>query len=93
MAADDVGCVPAVVSSPGDHDETQHSFRPGAPPTEREHCAICHWSRSLRSPRTSLVVATAEVKPPYILSRSTEPRVESAILENLPARAPPRRSL
>jgi hypothetical protein len=85
LAADDAACLPAAV---GEHDETQHGFQPGAA-VEDDHCAVCHWSRSLRSLRAPLTEAAAHVTPRAIVAHSDEVAATSASIEQLPARAPP----
>jgi hypothetical protein len=87
-AVDDAACMPAAIPSYGDHDESQHSLQPGSQ-AESEHCAVCHWTRSLRSPRTLLNLGAAEISPPGIVHRLDRAEVLPAVVENLPARAPP----
>ena len=87
-AVDDAACVPAEMGTFAGHDESQHGFRAGSP-NEREHCAVCHWTRSLRAPRTPSAVAAAEFAPPAVLHLAEPAEVLSAVLEHLPARAPP----
>jgi hypothetical protein len=88
VAVDDAACVPAAIPGYGEHDESQHGFQANVP-AGSEHCAVCHWTRSLRSPRAVLTLAVAEVAPPVIVHRIAEAEVVSAFLEDLPARAPP----
>lgn len=85
LAADDAACLPAVV---GEHDETQHGFQPGSP-AEDDHCAVCHWTRSLRSLRAPVTQAAIHVAPRAILVHVGDAAVPSASVEQLPARAPP----
>jgi hypothetical protein len=87
-AADDPACLPGAAQLPGDHDETKHGLRAPAADHE-EHCAVCHWTRSLRAPRTEIRVASAPVHAASLLAR---PAVDSRLhpsLPNLPPRAPP----
>jgi hypothetical protein len=89
-AVDDAACMPAAIPSYGDHDESQHSLQPGpGSQAESEHCAVCHWTRSLRSPRTLLNLGVAELSPPSIVLRLDRAEVLPAVVDNLPARAPP----
>lgn len=80
--SDDYGCMPQAESTGG-------AALTGAPSQTPEHCPVCHWTRSLRSPFASAVhvgyaaAATAEVS----LSRLLTHRAPA--LDRLPARAPP----
>jgi|SRR5215203_1710143 len=58
---------------------------PGAP----EHCAICHWSRLLRSPLTPIGVSITVATPATTLERSGPPAYVAPVHDHLPARAPP----
>ena len=89
VGADDAACLPAAIPAVGEHDESQHGFQAAGTAVEDEHCAVCHWSRTLRTLRATLTVAPAEVTPPAPLHRSDDPAILSASLEHLPARAPP----
>ena len=81
----DRACAPVVA---GEHDESKHAFRQ-ATTTEHDHCAICHWTRLLRSAFAPL--------PPFRTPLSTCVAIEivdpfshrAPALDRLPARAPP----
>jgi hypothetical protein len=87
LAEDDAACLSAFEAFTP-HDHGRHAFRSGEPP-HQDHCAICHWSRSLRTPRS---VATAWAGPVRI-SDPVAPAADSPhlppALEHTPARAPP----
>jgi hypothetical protein len=56
---------------------------------DHDHCAVCHWTRSLRSPLVAgllsdMPLAAGAAVPPGIIARRV-----SADLVSLPARAPP----
>ena len=87
-AVDDAACLPVAIPSYGDHDESQHGLQPGSQ-AEPEHCAVCHWTRSLRSPRTLLNLGAAEVSPPTTVHGPDQTQARSAVVDNVPARAPP----
>ena len=88
VAMDDAACAPAAIPGVGEHDETQHVLH-AAVDVKREHCAVCHWTRSLRSPRASLTIINDQVDPPTQVHGALEAAVASAVLRHLPARAPP----
>jgi hypothetical protein len=88
IAGDDGACLPGAIPSYVAHDESQHSLESGSP-HEDDHCAVCHWTRSLRSPRTAVASAAAQVNPPTLLHRSDAAAARSADVAHLPARAPP----
>jgi hypothetical protein len=58
---------------------------PGVP----EHCAICHWSRLLRSPLTPIGVIITVSTAARTLERSQPPAYVAPVHDHLPARAPP----
>lgn len=57
--------------------------------SQPEHCAICHWTRLLRSPLTAVGITTTNVGPAALVLRGTLPLHLDPIHEHLPARAPP----
>ena len=58
-------------------------------PAPPEHCAICHWTRLLRSPLTAVGVSSISVAPTTIVWRGALPLHADPVHEHLPARAPP----
>jgi hypothetical protein len=88
LAVDDVACLPGTLQSFGQHDETQHALRAGSTDHDN-HCAVCHWTRSLRSPRTDFAVAAAHVDPLSLLYGAASDRTLAPVFRSLPARAPP----
>jgi hypothetical protein len=87
-AADDFACVAWPSQSSGAHDETKHGLRP-ATSEDGDHCAVCHWARTLRSPGPDLTVVLAHVALPSPLPASADRIVAASFVRNLPARAPP----
>ena len=79
-------CVPAGFEN---HDASKHVFTAASEGPHQEHCAVCHWMRSLRPtlaarPYTSTGDGSgAAVVAPTILSR------RPSALTQLPPRAPP----
>jgi hypothetical protein len=88
LALDDIACLPAAADSYQEHDETQHSLRAGGQ-EEQDHCAVCHWTRLLRSPRADVTGWMAQVTPPSRVHRSCDTPHFAPDLDSLPARAPP----
>ena len=91
FAADDAACAPVVVTAYGEHDESQHALQSATTEAADEHCAICHWTRSLRSPRPSLAGQSAAAAAHGVAHWTGEAEVLTPSLERLPARAPPSR--
>ena len=88
IAQDDDACVSEALASITQHDESRHAFRAGRT-VEREHCAVCHWTRSLRTLRAAVAVVAAQVVHPQLIVESTGRLHLPPVSENLPARAPP----
>ena len=57
--------------------------------SQPDHCAICHWTRLLRSPLTVVGVTVASVGPATVVARLALPVHTNPVNEHLPARAPP----
>jgi hypothetical protein len=87
-ARDDAACLVPAADPYGSHDETQHALVAGDH-DGGEHCALCHWTRQLRSPRPALSAAIVAIQPPSSVFRAPVPGHASPSLDNLPARAPP----
>jgi hypothetical protein len=88
LALDDVACVPGGAGASREHDETQHGLRAGGQ-EEQDHCAICHWTRLLRSPRADVAGGMAHVTPPSAVHGGPDTAHVAPDLDSLPARAPP----
>jgi hypothetical protein len=88
FAQDDLACsIPSQGSGP--HDESRHGLNAAVDAAERDHCALCHWSRSLRSPLTALAISVASVVPASVEYGAVEAVPVAPVLDHLPARAPP----
>ena len=87
-AADDPGCLTPVESFDAHH-ETQHVVGAAGGAHTSDHCAICHWTRSLRAPRTGPVPGAAQALSSATLLRFHSPVHAAPVMEHLPARAPP----
>jgi mono/diheme cytochrome c family protein len=87
-AQDDGACLNTAADPYGSHDETQHALVAGDQEGQ-EHCALCHWTRQLRSPRPALSASIVVVAPPTSISRVDVRAHAAPALDNLPARAPP----
>jgi hypothetical protein len=87
LALDDALCAPTATFA-AEHDETQHGIRAAAPLHE-EHCALCHWVRSLRAPGAALAVGITRVTPPTLVDGAAASAHRSPARDGLPARAPP----
>src|SRR5688500_16167153 len=89
FAQDDPGCSPAVIQSYAAHQQSDHAVGEASRADHRNHCAVCHWSRSLRSPLTAVSVWLADVNPPTLVSRGPVLAAAAVVEPALPARAPP----
>src|SRR5688500_11517296 len=85
-AEDDAMCVPAAAEA---HDESKHVFTSVADASHPEHCAVCHWLRSLnpviRTRSLNPVPAECASGPWMLVSRS----LRDPGGDRIPARAPP----
>ena len=89
LRQDDLACAPSGAGPFEGHEETDHQLAPAGSPAHDDHCAICHWSRSLRSPLAE-TAAWAPGLPPALRVHRDAPRAFAApALDSLPARAPP----
>jgi hypothetical protein len=59
--------------------------------SQPEHCAICHWTRLLRSPLTAVGITSTGAGPATLVLRGALPVHADPVPEHLPARAPPTR--
>jgi hypothetical protein len=86
-AADDDACAPwlLIQSADGGMAVAQDSGAAATP----DHCAICHWTRLLRSPLTPLGVLFAAAGAATTLERGPQHVYVVPVQDHLPARAPP----
>jgi hypothetical protein len=56
---------------------------------DHEHCAICHWTRSLRSPLVAAVGSDVPLAAGLMILPGIAADRRSPDTDNLPARAPP----
>ena len=88
LISDDPACLPGAAEAYGDHDETQHQIRAGAAAAQ-EHCALCHWTRSLRSARQQVARGLSNAAPAGAVAATPRRAHRAPVLAHLPARAPP----
>ena len=84
-AQDDQACA-SVFGGGASHDQSALAAGSASQP---DHCAICHWTRLLRSPLTPVGVTTASLGPATVVLRHALPLVVDPDDDLLPARAPP----
>lgn len=87
-AKDDAECVPFAAETHEGHRESDHALRAGDREAQ-DHCAVCHWARSLRTPRAQAAVAAVVAEPPVTLVRPADRSHFPPVLDHLPVRAPP----
>jgi hypothetical protein len=87
LAQDDRACVPAA-DGYVDHDASKHGLGPGGK-AEQDHCAVCHFTRSLRSPRAVVAATVAPVPAHVAFHHPVALTLLPPALDLLPARAPP----
>lgn len=85
---DDPACPSGPEESYAPHDETQHVLRPGGT-ADHEHCAVCHWTRSLRSPYGGVAGWALTLSPRAPVYKPSSRAHAALLADNLPARAPP----
>ena len=79
-------CLPSGVE---EHDESKHVYTAASQAAHEEHCAICHWMRSLKPAFASRAyTGTANDSSIAICLQTLGSRCPSA-LSQLPPRAPP----
>ena len=86
-AADDEACAPWLSIQPADGGMAVAQDNGVSPATD--HCAICHWTRLLRSPLTPLGVLFAATGAATTLERGPQHSYVAPVHNHLPARAPP----
>ena len=89
FAQDDPGCGPGSLQVSDPADAPGHAIGEAQRLDHQNHCALCHWSRSLRSPLTSLSLWIADVPPPILVARRPASAPVAVVVPELPARAPP----
>ena len=85
-AQDDEICVPAATEA---HDESKHVFTAVADYDHRDHCAICHWLRTLKPAYSAGPVATTGADAGLRLAAPASSSLRDPGTGQLPARAPP----
>ena len=91
-SADDLACSSLLAALSTDGETT--TVRDGAEaPAAPEHCAICHWTRLLRSPLTPAGVSIAPAGAATPLERGAHSVYLAPADDLLSARAPPARLL
>jgi hypothetical protein len=86
-AADDQACSPWLATAPATGGLGVAQDDGDAPPPD--HCAICHWTRLLRSPLTPLGVVVLPTGAATTLDRGARHSYVAPVNDHLPARAPP----
>jgi hypothetical protein len=86
-ASDDPGCAwPEAVAT---HDGASAVTNAGDASSAADHCAICHWTRLLRSPLTGTGLTVAAPAPATALDCAGPRGYVVPTHDHLPARAPP----
>lgn len=79
-------CIPAGFEQ---HDESKHVFTAASQGPHQEHCAVCHWMRSLRPTLAARPFdSTGNESGAAVFGPTTQLRRTSALTQ-LPPRAPP----
>ena len=79
-------CVPAGIE---EHDEAKHVYTAPSQAAHEDHCAVCHWMRSLKPAFSSRpYTATGSDRSAAVYVRVFDTRRQSALRE-IPPRAPP----
>jgi hypothetical protein len=87
LGQDDQACTSFVS---GGSSQDLSAFAAGSDvPSQPEHCAICHWTRLLRSPLTVVGISSTSVTPATLVWGGALPLHVDPVHEHLPARAPP----
>jgi hypothetical protein len=88
-ASDDEACAPWFDGLADRTAQTSLATSTAPASDAQEHCAICHWTRLLRSPLTPIGVTITVATAATTLERSGPQAYVAPIHEHLPARAPP----
>jgi hypothetical protein len=86
-AQDDDGC--ATLFAVGSSQDGSALIDGSGTAPQPDHCAICHWTRLLRSPLTVVGVTVASLGPATVVARRALPFHANPVNEHLSARAPP----
>ena len=86
-AFDDDACSWAGLLRPSGAETALTRGQPDAP--AQDHCAVCHWTRLLRSPLTAVSVAVVSNGAPSLLGAAAAQHYTPPADRHLPARAPP----
>lgn len=87
FAQDDLACVAVIQAGAAGQPAAGLSADEASP--HREHCAICHWTRGLRSPARTPGMAFAQAAPAHAVPAIAIVSRPVPVLDQLPARAPP----
>ena len=87
VGQDDQLCA-SVTSNESSPDDSVLGDASGAA-SQPDHCAICHWTRLLRSPLTVVGISATNVGPATLVLRGAIPAHVDPVTGHLPARAPP----
>jgi len=88
LAEDDAACLSADEGL-ARHDETRHGMKAAGSQHQQDHCAICHWSRSLRAPRPATAMLPRQLPVSSPVPLAVESTELTLALDRAPARAPP----
>ena len=89
IASDDEACSPWPDALSAQSGAPSLARQNGPSPDGQEHCAVCHWTRLLRSPLTQTGVTIAVAAATTPLERTGPDSYVSPTHDHLPARAPP----
>ena len=83
---DDEVCAPAAAAA---HDESKHVFTSPGAVAHQDHCAICHWLRSINPGCAAGAAAVVPKESGSRLAALTSGTLRDVSADRLPARAPP----
>ena len=87
LGQDDQACAGLVAA--GSSQDASGLIEASGVASQSDHCAICHWTRLLRSPLTIVRVTVASTGPAILVSQRALPVHADPVAAHLPARAPP----
>lgn len=79
-------CLPAGLE---EHDESKHVYTAASQAAHEDHCAVCHWMRSLKPAFTSSPYAAATSDSSSAVTLQARRSQRPSALRQLPPRAPP----
>lgn len=79
-------CLPAGLET---HDETKHVYTSVTQGPHEEHCAVCHWMRSLKPAFTSQPYTAVSSDGSAAIFLQARGGQKPSALDQLPPRAPP----